>query len=48
MRAHLRRQLKVAETGASPQAQHQASAFQELLDWVLAREKRYDKKAGGL
>lgn len=39
----LRRRLSSALKTASG-----TDAYQDTLDWVLARQKRYDKKAGGL
>ncbi len=41
-RAYLRRQLNALGEGA------EASSLGPVLEWVLGRQKRYDKKAGGL
>jgi hypothetical protein len=40
--AYLRRQLNALGEGA------EASSLGPVLDWVLARQKRYDKRVGGL
>lgn len=42
MRAYLRREL---QKSIGPFA---ANALQAVLEWVLTRQKRYDKRAGGL
>ncbi len=46
VRSYLRRQIKRLQTEASPLGA--VSALTDALNWVLAREKRYDKRAGGL
>jgi hypothetical protein len=38
IRSYLRRQLKLGSL----------CSVEDILDWVLKREKRYDKRAGGL
>lgn len=46
-RVYLRRQLNTMKIpGIMPTARD--LALQAALDWVLARQKRYDKKSGGL
>ena len=44
IRAYLRRQLNATPNGSSTAT----IALRETLAWVLTRQKRYDKKAGGL
>lgn len=44
-RSHLRSQLRKARAALN---EPQQEALQAQLDWVLSRQKRYDKKAGGL
>lgn len=46
MRSYLRRQMAMV-TG-NHEAGHLYIPAQKVLDWVLDRQKRYDRKKGGL
>lgn len=50
LRAYLRRKLaaeKETQIGGSPATAY-VRALEEVLTWVMGRQRRYDAKAGGL
>jgi hypothetical protein len=47
MRNYLRREMKKKVNGF-PRSRLETELLELILNWVLARQKRYDKRKGGL